>query len=159
MAAERVCDYPRPPLVESLQGDVRVEIGGETIASSRHFIRVCETYHPPTIYLPPQAFKPGTLHPSSGRPSFCEWKGVASYWDLCQSDGTNRRQRAAWSYAHPTESFSALSNWISLYPAQVDACYLEGEQVTPQPGRFYGGWITSAVLGPFKGDPNHPDLI
>ena len=159
MAVERVSDYPRPPRVEIIQGEVRVELGGETIATTNNYVRVCETYHPPTIYLPPNAFQTGCLHASAGRPSFCEWKGIASYWSLSKADGTDLRTRAAWSYPSPTPSFAPLAGWISLYPAKVDVCWLEGERVTPQPGSFYGGWITEAVLGPFKGDPLHPELI
>ena len=159
MPPERVCDYPRPPLVERVNGMVSVEIRGDVIAKTSHYVRVCETYHPPTIYIPPEAFMPGALHPTSGRPSFCEWKGLASYFDLSNFDGSDRRARAAWSYPNPTDRFSVLAGWISLYPGMVDLCTLEGEEVTPQPGSFYGGWITSAVIGPFKGDPMHPELI
>ena len=159
MPAERVCDYPRPPLVEHRNGPVTVELGGEVIACSDTYVRVCETYHPPTIYIPPEAFQAGTLHPTSGRPSFCEWKGIASYWDLSRSDGEHRQRRAGWSYATPTDRFMVLAGWISLYPGRMGSCHLEGELVRPQPGHFYGGWITSAVEGPFKGDPLHPELI
>ena len=159
MSAEHVSDYPRPPRVELIQGQVSVELGGETIAQSDHYVRVCETYHPPTIYLPPTAFKSGSLHPISGRRSFCEWKGLASYWSLSKSNGDDVRPRAAWSYPSPTSAFAQLAGWISLYPRLVDRCTLEGETVSPQPGSFYGGWITSAVIGPFKGDPLHPELI
>lgn len=159
MPAERVCDYPRPPLVELVEGVVTVSIGGECIANTDHYVRVCETYHPPTIYLSPTAFKAGSLHPSEGRSSFCEWKGVASYWSLSRSDGSDLRARAGWSYATPTASFALLAGWISLYPGLVDHCSLDGEEVSPQPGSFYGGWITSSVIGPFKGDPNHPELV
>lgn len=159
MPPERVREYPRPPLVELIEGIVTVTIGGECIASADRYVRICETYHPPTIYLPPSAFKAGSLHPAAGRASFCEWKGIASYWSLSKSDGSEFRARAGWSYATPTESFAVLAGWISLYPGLVDECTLEGERVSPQPGSFYGGWITSAVVGPFKGDPNHPELI
>ena len=159
MAKERVRDYPRPPLVEGIEGEVIVHLGGEVIAQSSQYIRVCETFHPPTIYLPTYAFQAGTLHAATGRPSYCEWKGVANYWDLSTTQGTALRQRAGWSYAQPTARFSELTNWISLYPGLMEACYLEGERVMAQPGNFYGGWITSAVIGPFKGDPNHPELI
>ena len=69
------------------------------------------------------------------------------------------RSRAGWSYAVPTERFAAIAGWISLYPRLVDECRLEGELVSPQPGRFYGGWITPWTIGPFKGDPAHPELI
>ena len=156
---EQVAAYPRPPRLELIAGEVSVDLGGACIAKADHYHRVLETFHPPTVYLPPEAFLSGTLHASSGRPSFCEWKGLASYWDLSSPDGTNRRQRVAWSYQAPTEPFAAIAGWISLYPAAVDACWLEGEPVIPQPGSFYGGWITSWIEGPFKGDPLHPELI
>ena len=91
--------------------------------------------------------------------SFCEWKGIASYWDLSTSDGRDVRSRAGWSYQNPTPIFDPFAGWISLYPRLVDECLLEGEVVLPQPGTFYGGWITSWTIGPFKGDPAHPELI
>ena len=156
---EPVAAYPRPPRLELIAGEVAVELDGVCIAKADQYQRVLETFHPPTIYLPPEAFLPGTLHVATGRPSFCEWKGIASYWDLSTPDGTNRRQRGAWSYPAPTTAFAAIAGWISLYPAAVDACWLEGELVAPQPGSFYGGWITSWIEGPFKGDPLHPELI
>ncbi|MBE9171886.1 DUF427 domain-containing protein, partial [Cyanobium sp. LEGE 06143] len=100
------------------------------------------------------------LRPGSGR-SFCEWKGVASYWDLLRDDGgpqERRLSRALWSYPQPTERFSALAGWFSLYPALMDGCWVDGEPVQPQPGGFYGGWILPWLQGPFKGDPAHPEL-
>ena len=159
MTPERVCDYPRPPLVEQRHGPVLVRLGGDLIAQSETYVRVCETYHPPTIYIPIEAFQSGTLHPTTGRPSFCEWKGIAHYWDLSNRDGQHRQERAAWSYPTPTDRFKLLAGWISLYPGLMQSCHLEGELVSPQPGCFYGGWITSMVMGPFKGDPLHPELI
>lgn len=158
-AVERVAEYPRPPLIELVSGSVQISIAGEVIAQDQRYVRVCETFHPPTIYLHPSAFRSGTLHPSTGRPSFCEWKGVASYWDLSAVDGTDRRVRAGWSYPKPTQPFSLLAGWISVYPRQVDGCLLEGETVWAQPGLFYGGWISPWIRGPFKGDSNHPELI
>ena len=156
---EDVSTYPRPPLIELLSGSVEIWIAGEVIAQDQRYVRVCETFHPPTIYLHPSAFKSGTLHPSTGRPSFCDWKGVASYWDLSAVDGTSRRVRAGWSYPRPTPAFALLAGCISVYPRSVDGCRLEGEEVQAQPGAFYGGWITPWIRGPFKGDPNHPELI
>ena len=156
---EYVSGYPRPPLIELVSGSVEICIAREVIAQDQRYVRVCETFHPPAIYLHPSAFKPGTLQPSTGRPSFCEWKGVASYWDVSAVDGTSRRIRAGWSYSNPTQSFSLLAGWISIYPRSVDGCTLEGEIVLPQPGEFYGGWITPWTRGPFKGDPCHPELI
>ena len=156
---ERVAEYPRPPLIELVDGSVQISIAGEVIAQDRRYVRVCETFHPPTIYLHPSAFQPGTFHPATGRPSFCEWKGVASYWDLSAVDGSECCVRAGWSYPNPTEPFALMAGWISVYPERVDCCLLDGMTVTAQPGAFYGGWITPWIRGPFKGDPNHPELI
>ena len=136
---ETVSSYPRPPLIELVSGSVEIWIAGQQIALDQRYVRVCETFHPPTIYMHPSAFCPGTLHPSTGRPSFCEWKGVAAYWDVSAADGTDRRVRAGWSYPKPTESFSFLAGWISVYPRRVDRCRLEGDYVLSQPGEFYGG--------------------
>ena len=158
-SVEAVASYPRPPLIELVSGSVEIWIAGQAIAQDQRYVRVCETFHPPTIYLDPSAFQPGTLHPSTGRPSFCEWKGVASYWDVSAVDGTDRRVRAGWSYPKPTEAFSLLAGWISVYPRRVDRCRLDGEDVLAQPGEFYGGWVSPWVQGPFKGDPEHPELI
>ena len=156
---EQVSSYPRPPLIELVSGSVEIWIAGQQIALDQRYVRVCETFHPPTIYLKPSAFCPGTLHPSTGRPSLCEWKGVASYWDVSAADGACRRVRAGWSYPKPTEDFSLLAGLISVYPRRVDRCMLEGENVLAQPGEFYGGWISPYIQGPFKGDHNHPELI
>ena len=156
---EKVSSYPRPPLIELVSGSVEIWIAGQQIALDQRYVRVCETFHPPTIYLHPSAFCLGTLHPSKGRPSFCEWKGVASYWDVSAFDGTDRRVRAGWSYTKPTEAFSLLAGWIGVYPRRVDRCRLEGHEVLAQPGEFYGGWVSPWIQGPFKGDPDHPELV
>ena len=158
-SVEDVASYPRPPLIELVSGSVEIWIAGQAIALDQRYVRVCETFHPPTIYLDPSAFQPGTLHPSTGRPSFCEWKGVASYWDVSAVDGTDRRVRAGWSYPKPTEAFSLLAGWISVYPRRMDRCRLDGEDALAQPGKFYGGWVSPWIQGPFKGDPEHPELI
>ncbi|QNI51222.1 hypothetical protein SynRS9915_01513 [Synechococcus sp. RS9915] len=120
-------------------------------------MRVLETFHPPTYYLPPEAMNQKLLVPAPGRPSFCEWKGVASYYDVVA--GEQRINWAVWTYNHPSERFRELAGWFALYPGQMDGCWVNGERVIPQQGGFYGGWITSQVEGPFKGDPNHPELI
>ena len=123
---ECVAEYPRPPLIELVSGSVQISIAGEVIAQDERYVRVCETFHPPTIYLHPSAFQPGTLHPSTGRPSFCEWKGVASYWDISAGDGTNRRFRAGWSYPTPSQPFALLSGWISIISDRLMvACWME----------------------------------
>lgn len=147
---ESVWDYPRPPRWDVETQPVEVWFGGERIARTDAAIRVLETSHPPTYYLPPDAFVAGTLRPAPGS-SQCEWKGVATYLDLVS--GFHVASRAAWTYPSPTEAFTALTDHVSLYPGAVDRCTVAGEIVQPQPGGFYGGWITSRVVGPFKGAP------
>ncbi len=154
---ERVSDYPRPPRLDACQDQIRVEVLGEVLVETQRSLRVLETFHPPTYYLPPEAMNQGLLVPAPGRPSFCEWKGVASYYDVVA--GEQRINRAVWTYNHPSERFRELAGWFALYPGQMDGCWVNGERVIPQQGGFYGGWITSQVEGPFKGDPNHPELI
>ncbi len=143
-------DYPRPPRVEPTTQLVRVLLGGKLIAQTKAAYRVLETSHPPTYYLPPDAFEAGSLRPAAGG-SFCEWKGTASYLDLVGAERT--AARAAWTYSRPTQPFAVIAGHVALYPGLVDECTVDGEVVLPQPGGFYGGWVTSAVCGPFKGEP------
>ena len=147
---ESVWDYPRPPRLEEFHGSITIELGGETIASTDRGWRVLETSHPPTYYLPPTAFRDGVLRQAEGS-SWCEWKGAASYYDLVTTTAT--AERAAWTYLRPTRGFEPLAGAIAVMAAAVDRCVVNGEQVQPQPGGFYGGWITSWVTGPFKGVP------
>jgi uncharacterized protein (DUF427 family) len=132
---------------------VVVELGGRIVAETVAALRVLETSHPPTYYLPRAAFADGALRPSAGaRTTFCEFKGVARYGDV--HGGNDRVERAAaWWYDDPTPGFEALRDHIALYPGRMDACQVDGELVTAQEGDFYGGWITSRVAGPFKGGP------
>ena len=162
---ERVADYPRPPALLVSHDPVRVEVLGQVLcdtaaaggdAGPLAIWKVCETFHPPTIYLPPAAMRLELLQPATGR-SFCEWKGLASYFDVVS--GGRRLSRAVWHYPEPTAAFAPIAGWFALYPGLMDGVWLAGERVTPQPGGFYGGWITSQVEGPFKGDPQHPELI
>lgn len=148
--AENVWDYPRPPRLEPAGRRVRIELGGETIVDTDEALRVLETSHPPTVYVPPGAFAPGVLRPAAGS-SFCEWKGVAAYHDLVTAGAT--AERAGWSYARPTASYRALRDHVAVYPSRVDACFLDDERVRAQEGDFYGGWITDDLEGPFKGGP------
>lgn len=153
---ERVADYPRPPALVASEQWIEVRALGALLVQTRRSLRVLETFHPPTYYLPPEALQLELLEPAAGR-SFCEWKGVASYFSVVVGD--RRLERAVWSYANPTAAFAPLAGWYALYPGLMDGCWVDGERVQPQPGGFYGGWITSAVQGPFKGDPAHPELI
>ncbi len=155
---ERVADYPRPPVLVPCHRRVRVEALGQLLCDTHAALRVLETFHPPTIYLPPADTRLELLRPSDGRSSFCEWKGVARYHDVLAPDG-RRLVRAVWEYPAPTPPFAALAGWFAVYPALMDGCWLDGERVSPQPGGFYGGWISADLEGPFKGDPAHPELI
>ncbi|MDX1449655.1 MAG: DUF427 domain-containing protein [Acidimicrobiia bacterium] len=147
---ESVWDYPRPPdLVRSDRLAV-VEFGGRVIAETRRADRVRETSHPPAWAFPPEDVDRSVLHPASVT-TMCEWKGRAIYWDLVVGDDISRR--AAWSYPDPVAAFAPIAGWLFFYPGRVDRCLVDGEVVIPQEGDFYGGWITSDVVGPFKGGP------
>ncbi|MBM7505819.1 DUF427 domain-containing protein [Agromyces aurantiacus] len=147
---ESVWDYPRPPRLEHVDVRVTVDLGGERIVDTRDVVRVLETSHPPVYYLPFAAFAEGSLTPTSGS-SFCEFKGAAGY--LSVHGGGRTAERAAWYYPDPSPGFEDLSGRVALYAGPMDACTVDGERVVPQPGSFYGGWITSRVAGPFKGAP------
>lgn len=147
---ESVWDYPRPPRVEPVSGTVTITLGGERIVSTDRALRVLETSHPPVYYLPVDDFVDGALKPGQGA-SFCEFKGAARYLDV--HGGGESRSAAAWNYPHPEPGYEALADRVAVYAQQMDECTVDGEVVVPQPGRFYGGWITSRVVGPFKGAP------
>ena len=149
-APRRVADFPRPPALECVPDTVRIVLAGETVAQTDQAWRILETTHPPTYYLPMTAFVPGVLIPRP-RTSFCEWKGVAHY--LTVTAGGRTEQDAAWTYPDPSSAYAALRDHVAVYAGRMDACFVGDEQVTPQPGGFYGGWITSGFEGPFKGAP------
>ena len=147
---ESVWDYPRPPRVEPSEEVVEVRLGGRVVARTDRALRVLETSHPPTYYLPEEAFESGVLRPAEGR-TRCEFKGEASYHDLVVGDVV--AARAAWAYPAPSPGFEPLRGHVAVMPGAVDSCTVDGEVVTPQEGGFYGGWVTSRVVGPFKGGP------
>ena len=144
-------DYPRPPRVEPTSALVRVEHAGITVAETTGALRVLETSQPPGYYLPAGDVDGSLLVPSATR-TWCEWKGEASYFDLAVP-GEQVVRDAAWTYAEPTAGFAAIAGHLAFYPQRVDACWVDGERVEPNEGSFYGGWITSSVVGPFKGGP------
>lgn len=147
---ESVWDYPRPPRVEQFRGHIRVVFNDVAIAETRQAKRVLETSHPPVYYIPPQDIQMSHLVECSGN-SFCEWKGKAKYYTVVVN--AKRAEKAAWYYAEPTPAFKSIKNHVAFYADQMDACYIDGEKVQPQPGGFYGGWITKNIVGPFKGEP------
>jgi uncharacterized protein (DUF427 family) len=147
---ESVWSYPRPPRLERANAHLKVVLGGVTIAETNDAFRVLETSHPPNYYFPPSDVLEGALAATKGA-TFCEFKGRASYWTA--TGGERVETEAAWSYASPSPSFAPIRDHYAFYASRMDACYVDGELVVPQPGGFYGGWITSRVAGPFKGIP------
>ena len=148
---ESVWDYPRPPRLERVPKNIKIVFNGITIADTNNSYRVLETSHPPVYYLPPQDIKTECLSRTNKPPSFCEWKGLAHYYTIVVGD--KQAVNAAWSYDNPTTNFAAIQNYIAFYASPMDGCYVDGEKVQPQPGGFYGGWITKDIVGPFKGEP------
>jgi uncharacterized protein (DUF427 family) len=147
---ESVWSFPRPAIAQSTTAHLEIVFAGEVIAETRRGVRTVETSHPPTYYFPPEDILPGVLRPAGGG-SFCEWKGSAVYFDVVFGESAVRR--AAWSYPDPSRSFGLIRDYVAFYAAGMDRCTVDGEIVVPQPGGFYGGWITSRVAGPFKGIP------
>jgi uncharacterized protein (DUF427 family) len=147
---ESVWDYPRPPRVEAVAARVRVEFEGTPLADTTRALRVCETSSPPVYYVPPADVATTLLLPSE-RTSFCEWKGEAAYWSV--RVGARVAKDAAWSYPEPDPGFENIRAYFAFYPRRMDACWVGEHRVTPQPGFFYGGWVTSNLVGPFKGSP------
>lgn len=145
---ESVWDYPRPPLLQPSKRRVRIEVDGEVIVDTTGAYRVLETSHPPVYYIPPGDIKAGVLEPSS-RVTHCEYKGQASYYDIVLNG--RRVQNAAWYYPNPVHAYREMRDYVAFYPDKVSACYLDDEEVKAQPGDFYGGWVSSDIVGPFKG--------
>ena len=149
---ESVWDYPRPPRLELSNSLIEIVLDTVTIVRTTEAWRVLETSHPPVYYLPPGDILPEVLRPSGRRPSVCEFKGVALYFDV--EAGDTLVTDAAWAYPRPNPAFSAITDHVAFYSHAMDACYVDGELVRAQPGGFYGGWITANIVGPFKGTPN-----
>ena len=147
---ESVWDYPRPPRLEQVIEQIRIELAGTLIADTSRAWRVLETSHPPVYYIPPTSIAQQHVEPSERR-SYCEWKGLASYVHLRVGD--RYVANIGWFYPDPTPAFSAIRDHIAFYAGPMDRCLVGDEEVVPQPGGFYGGWITSRVVGPFKGEP------
>jgi uncharacterized protein (DUF427 family) len=147
---ESVWDYPRPPAVERVDRHIRAIVTTRTIADTRRPIRVLETSHPPAYYLPQEDVMMEFLVPSR-HTSFCEYKGTAHYHSLMVAGV--KRENVAWYYPQPSPGYEEIAGYIAFYAWAFDEVTVDGEQVTPQPGHFYGGWITSEIVGPFKGSP------
>jgi uncharacterized protein (DUF427 family) len=148
---ERVWDYPRPPAVAPVVGTVCVTLAGEVLAESSAALRVLETSHPPTVYIPPQDLRTQWLVDSSARGTFCEFKGRARYLDAVVGD--RRVSEIGWFYPQPSVGYEQLRGFVAFYPGRVDEAWIGEERVQAQEGDFYGGWITADLIGPFKGPP------
>jgi uncharacterized protein (DUF427 family) len=146
---ENVQDYPRPPALEAVPQRILVRLGGVIVAETTAALRVLETHHAPTYYIPPQDVH-AILRPAAGR-SMCEWKGVARYCDVTAGEKT--APRAAWVYDHPTPPFAPLAGHIAFYAGLMDEAWVGDHRVVPQPGDFYGGWVTPNLEGRIKGAP------
>jgi len=145
---ESVWNYPRPPRIEMSSRLVQVIFNNETISETNRSLRVLETSHPPTYYIPSQDVQQQLLV-RSGSKSYCEFKGEATYYTIQVKGKVS--ENAAWSYQSPNPGYESIKDYIAFYPGRVDACYVDGERVKAQEGDFYGGWITSEIEGPFRG--------
>jgi uncharacterized protein (DUF427 family) len=149
---ESVWDYPRPPSMRLDPRPVRVETSHrEPLALTNGAFRIAETAAPPTFYVPVEDVVLSRLIRAPGT-SFCEWKGTAHYWALMSAPNTV----IAWDYAEPNPAYAEIKDCLGFYPGRV-RCFVDGERVRAQPGAFYGGWITSELVGPFKGMPGTED--
>ena len=149
LARENVQSYPRPPALAKVPQQITIWLGGALVAQTTRALRVLETHHAPTYYLPPEDIA-ATLRPTPGN-SFCEWKGVARYYDVLS--GNKIAPRAAWAYDGPTTGFAKLRSYVAFYAAQMDEAWVGNVRVIPQPGNFYGGWVTPNLEGQIKGAP------
>lgn len=150
---ESVWDYPRPPVLRPDSRAVVIRWGTAEVARTRRAIRILETAHPPSFYLPWDDVNRHLFQPGTGG-SFCEWKGPAHYWSLI--DGDRLLRNVAWSYPAPLAGAEAIADSVAFYPSELD-CSVDGARVTAQPGGFYGGWITPELAGPFKGEAGSND--
>ncbi len=150
VAEESARDYPCPPVLEDSSERIRVIAGGLVIADSVQAKRVLQTSYPPVYYIPPADIDTEVLTESDFR-SFCEWKGKAGFYSLVVPRRTI--EKAAWYYPSPTPRFAGIEGYVAFFPGKMDACYVDDEVVIAQDGDNYGGWITSKIVGPFKGPP------
>ncbi len=147
---ESVWDYPRPPRAEPTSKRIRVVLNGVTIAETTRAVRVLETSHPPVYYIPLADVLAGVLKKTTQQ-SFCEFKGRARYYSV--QVGERCIENAAWYYSSPENGYEMIQDHVAFYPGKMDACFVDDEQVRPQSGDFYGGWITNEIVGPIKGEP------
>ncbi|MBC7738405.1 MAG: DUF427 domain-containing protein [Candidatus Saccharibacteria bacterium] len=149
MPRENVQSFPRPPALQPVPQRIVIRLGGFVVADTSRALRVLETHHAPTYYLPPEDVD-AILRPTAGS-SICEWKGLARYYDVIAGAAT--ASRAAWAYDRPTARFADLAGHIAFYAGLMDEAWVGDLRVIPQPGDFYGGWVTPNLDGQIKGAP------
>lgn len=145
-------NFPRPPLCEKTPRHLQVKWNDHVIADTKEGYWVLETHHPPTYYLPQSSLQV-PLHKNS-RQTYCEWKGKATYYDIENpaKSGEVVKNRI-WSYDSPTKGFESIKGYLCFYAGPWD-CFVNDERVEPQPGDFYGGWMTSEIeRSTVKGGP------
>ena len=150
---ESVWSYPRPPRLERVSKELKIELAGTVIAWTTRGFRVLETSHPPVYFFPPNDVNANAVIPSEHAPSFCEFKGLCHYLDVHLLTGEREvsAPASAFTYPSPTSGFEDIAGYVSFYAGPMDRCSVDGVEVTPQPGGFYSGWITPDIVGPFKG--------
>ena len=146
---ESIWNYPRPPRVEATAKKIQIIFAGVMIAETSRAKRVLETGHPPVYYIPQQDIRMEYMTVTS-RTSTCEWKGKATYYDI--KVGEKSEPGGAWGYPNPESGYEDIKDHLAFYPRPMDACYVDGERVVPEPGQYYGGWITGDIVGPFPGE-------
>ena len=145
---ENVWDYPRPAIWELYSGKLEVIINNKVLAKTISGIRVIETSHPPTYYFSPNDVNTSILKKNNYHTN-CEWKGIANYFDCFINNKII--SNIGWFYPNPNPNFLNIRNYIGFYSSKVDICIVNGECAIKQEGDFFGGWITSNLIGPFKG--------
>ncbi len=148
MKVEKVWNYPRPAVCEPFKGSIEVIYNNELLVKTKDAIRILETSHPPTYYIPNEDILISRLKKNT-HTSFCEWKGVANYYDYIYNDECINN--IGWYYSKPYYKFLSIKNFVSFYASKVDKCFVNKKEVLKQEGDFYGGWITDNLIGPFKG--------
>lgn len=139
-----VWDFPRPPAVLPCVQRLAVYQGDKLVAETRRGVRVLETASAPTYYFPPEDVVADLDYGDMN--SVCEWKGVAQTCSLGEASDIG------WRYVRMFPAFLDLYLWVSFYPGRL-RCLVDDEEARPQPGGFYGGWVTDEIVGPFKGEP------
>ena len=145
---ENVWNYPRPAIYEYHKGTIEVNHNNQILAKTKKGIRILETSHPPTYYFPLSDVVTSKLKKNKTK-TFCEWKGIAEYYNY--DYGNELIENVAWYYPNPNPDFLAIRRYVSFYSSKFNKCLVNNCLVLNQPGDFYGGWITSDLIGPFKG--------